>query len=96
MIKYYSCAVDIFDENYNLQWTKKESKNELKINIEAKTEQKNQNDEEQENGLFPNYSIKMKSNWNKCYFVVSEILMSSVVLKMTLLIHKITYHFQLK
>lgn len=96
MIKYYSCAVDIFDENYNLQWTKKESKNELKINIEAKTEQKNQNDEEQENGLLPNYSIKMKSNWNKCYFVVSEILMSSVVLKMTLLIHKITYHFQLK
>lgn len=74
---------------WELQFTvnKKESKNELKINIAPKFEQKKkQNDEEQENGLFQNCSIKMKSNWNKCYFVVSEILMSSVVLKMTLLI----------
>lgn len=42
---------------------KKESKNELKINIAPKFEQKKkQNDEEQENGLFQNCSIKMKSN----------------------------------
>lgn len=85
---------------WELQFTvnKKESKNELKINIAAKTEQqkKIRTMKKQENGLFQNCSIKMKSNWNKCYFDVSEILMSSVVLKMTLLIPKITYHFQLK